>query len=182
MKTAERIILVALLLIMIAGGFWIYFAVQQQHQEKLDAVARGDFEIREIEKELTIEDWREVYPVTIPIEISGVQVQASVADSLSERIEGLSGTPFLPEDVVKLFAFGVPGSHSIWMKDMNYAIDILWLAEDGTIVHIEENVIPETFPESFASPEPAWFVVEAAAGFVEKNNIQIGGDVVIEAR
>ncbi len=180
MKTAERIILVALLLIMIAGGYWIYFAVQQQHQETLDAVARGDFEIREETIEPTIENWREVYPVTVPVEIAGVKVEASVADSLSERIKGLSNTPFLPDNVVKLFAFGAAGSHSIWMKDMNYAIDILWLAKDGTIVHIEENIAPETFPESFASPEPAWFVVETAAGFVEEHGVSLGDDVVIE--
>lgn len=179
MKIAERIVLLLLLFILIAGGFWIYFAVQQQHQDTLDAVARGEFEIRDEERELTLNDWREVYPVTRSILIADVEVEASVADSLSERIEGLSNTPFLPENVVKLFAFGVAGSHSIWMKDMNYAIDILWLAEDGTIVHIEENVSPDTFPESFSSPAPAWFVVEASAGFVAKHSVSVGDDVVL---
>lgn len=182
MKVAERIVLVFLLLTLIAGGFWIYFAVQKQHQDTLDAVARGEFEIRDEETEFTIENWREVYPTTVPVTIGGVQVEASVADSLSERIKGLSGTPFLPENVVKLFAFGTPGTHSIWMKDMNYAIDILWVAEDGTIVHIEENIAPETYPDSFASPVPAWYVVEAVAGFVATNTIAIGDKVVITSR
>jgi len=111
--------------------------------------------------------------------IGGVVVEASVADTLSERIKGLSGTPFLPDYVVKLFAFGVPGSHSIWMKDMNYPLDIIWFNEEGVIVHIEENVSPDTFPESFSSPEPAWFVIEANAGFAASNTIAVGDEVIL---
>lgn len=179
MKTAERIILIVLLLVLIGGGAWIYFAVQYNHQQTLDAVARGEYEIRDEEVEVTPENWKTIYPATVTARIGSTSVQASVADSLSERIQGLSDTPFLPDDVVKLFVFGAEGNHSIWMKDMNYALDIIWLDEEGVIVHIEENVAPETFPESFASPEPAWYVVEANAGFVNKNSISLGDDFTV---
>jgi uncharacterized membrane protein (UPF0127 family) len=181
MKIAERIVMVLLLFALVGGGAWIYFAVQYERQEMRDAVARGEFQIRpeETPTEVDRENWRAIYPNTVPILVGGVPVQASIADSLSERIKGLSDTPFLPDNVVKLFAFGMAGSHSIWMKDMNYSIDILWAAEDGTIVHIEENVSPDTFPNSFSSPEPAWFVVEANAGFVASNTIAIGDKVVL---
>ncbi len=180
MKLAERIVMVLLVVVLFGGGIWIYYGVQKEQQEVRDAVARGDFEIRPVEPEpVETEDWRKFYPVTVPVVIGGVTVQASIADSLSERIKGLSDTPFLPDNVVKLFAFGVPGEHSIWMKDMQYSLDILWLAQDGVIVHIEEQVAPESFPESFASPIEAWFVVEAAAGFVEKNGIEKGDKVTL---
>jgi uncharacterized membrane protein (UPF0127 family) len=180
MKIAERIILVALFLALIAGGAWIYFAVQYEHQKKLDAVARGEYEIRPTEIEYSEDNWRELYPNTIPARIGSTTVEASVADTLAERIQGLSNTPFLPTGVVKLFVFGTGGAHSIWMKDMNYPLDILWLDKDGLVVHIEEEVAPETFPESFASPEPAWYVVEANAGFVAEHNISLGDDFVVE--
>jgi uncharacterized membrane protein (UPF0127 family) len=65
------------------------------------------------------------------------------------------------------------------MKDMNYAIDILWVAQAGEIVHIEENVSPDTFPSSFASPVPAWFVVETVAGFVQTHSIALGDELVL---
>jgi uncharacterized membrane protein (UPF0127 family) len=181
MKIAERIILVTLLLVLFAGGAWIYFAVQQDHQEKLDAVARGEFEIRNPETVYTEDNWQALYPGTVPARIGSTTVQASVADSLPERIQGLSETPFLPENVVKLFVFGTAGSHSIWMKDMQYPLDILWLDEAGLVVHIEENIAPETFPDSFASPVPAWYVIEANAGFVAQHNITLGDDFVVLA-
>lgn len=183
MKIAERIVMVLILLFLLGGGAWIYFAVQYEQKEVREAVARGDYEIPdEPEEDFTdveIEDWRSIYPVTVTMLIGDTPVEASIADSLPERIKGLSNTPFLPDNVVKLFAFGVPGSHSIWMKDMNYSLDIIWMAESGEIVHIEENVSPETFPQSFSSPIPAWYVVEASAGFVASNTISIGDKVVL---
>ena len=65
------------------------------------------------------------------------------------------------------------------MKDMNYAIDIIWADQEGKIVHIEENVTPDTFPNTFSSPSPAWFVVEANAGFVAQHGIAIGDKIVL---
>ena len=181
MKTAERVVMVVLLLVIVGGSAWIYFAVTHERQELRDAVARGEFEIPD-ETEVassTEEDWRRYYPVTTPIVIGGTPVLASVADTVPERIQGLSNTPFLPENVVKLFVFGAEGAHSIWMKDMNYAIDILWATRAGEIVHIEENVTPETYPESFSSPAPAWYVIEASAGFVAREGITLGDEVKI---
>lgn len=183
MKTAERVVIVAILLVFLGIGLGGYYAVQNERTQFREQVAAGEFEIPdEVALEPDYEnqtDWRRWYPNTVPMKLAGVQVKASVADTMSSRIKGLSDTPYLPDDVVKLFVFGVPGSHSIWMKDMNYAIDILWLSEDGFIVHIEEKVDPGTFPNSFASPVPAWFVVEANAGFVETNNIELGDELIL---
>lgn len=181
--------MVLIVCLLIGGGVWSYYAVVDKRAEFRERVANGEFEIRPEESPTALatttpddqSGWRAIYPITVPIMVGTVPVQASVADTLSTRIKGLSDTPYLPENVVKLFAFGVPGSHSIWMKDMNYALDIIWADEGGTIVHIEESVSPETFPESFASPVPAWFVVEANAGFVARNGIVLGDSIVLPA-
>ena len=152
-----------------------------------EAVAEGEYQLdTEAEVEVAREDWRVIYPFVVPMRIGTTVVQASVADSVTERIEGLSGTPFLPENVVKLFVFNREGEHAIWMKDMNYPLDILWVAEEGEIVHIEENVSPDTYSaenprasRSYQSPVPAWFVIEANAGFVASNTIAVGDKVVL---
>jgi uncharacterized membrane protein (UPF0127 family) len=154
--------------------------VQAKQQAVRDSVARGDFEIPIKEtKEAPSDNWRTYYPEVVPLIIGSTSVQASVADSMPERIKGLSDTPYLPEGVVKLFAFGTEGEHSIWMKDMNYSLDIIWVARDGIIVHIEEHVAPETFPQSFASPKPAWYVIEANAGFVASSSVAVGDLVIV---
>lgn len=114
------------------------------------------------------------FAITVPMKIAEVEVKASVAKTLPERIQGLSDTKALPKGVVKLFMFNANGYHSIWMKDMNYAIDILWVDEAGKIVHIEENITPDTYPDSFTSNEPAFYVIETNAGFAQKYNISVG--------
>lgn len=182
MKIVERVVIVLLFFCLIGGSAWIYFGVKQDRVDKRVAVQRGDFEIREPEpSELTSDDWRLIYPNTQLITIASTTVQASVADSLPERIKGLSDTPFLPENVVKLFVFGTYGRHEIWMKDMNYPIDIIWADSEGVIVHIEGDVAPETYDrgEVFGSPVPAWYVVETVAGFVELHDISVGDKIAL---
>jgi uncharacterized membrane protein (UPF0127 family) len=175
MKNAERVVMVLLLLVIVGGAGWLYFAIKHDQNEIKDAVARGEYEIREGEEVGDVNtDWETIYPYTMQVFIGSTSVQASIADDPKERIAGLSNTPFLPNHVVKLFVFDAYGEHSIWMKDMNYAIDILWATKEGEIVFIEENVSPDSFPETFASPKPAWYVVETAAGFVDSEKILIG--------
>ncbi len=120
-----------------------------------------------------------IYPNTKAMFIGSVEVQASVAQTWPERIEGLSNTPYLPESIVKLFIFDSSGFHSFWMKDMNYSIDILWVDEAEVIVHIEENASPASYPAMFVPKSEARYVVETTAGFVEKNGIKLGDRVVL---
>jgi uncharacterized membrane protein (UPF0127 family)/cbb3-type cytochrome oxidase subunit 3 len=125
------------------------------------------------------EAWRAYFPETMPMKVGETLVRASVADTEKEKKRGLSGTPDLPEGVVKLFVFEADGAHPIWMKDMLYPIDILWVNAAGTVVHIEPNVVPETFPTVFSSPVPARYVIETAAGFAARHDIAVGAEVTL---
>lgn len=120
-----------------------------------------------------------LYPDRKPMIIKDVMVEASVAKNWPDRIAGLSDTPFLPPEVVKLFVFDSPALHSIWMKDMNYAIDILWVTEDKKITYIVNDASPESYPELFTSEQPAVYVIEAAAGFVSDHDISVGDTVTL---
>jgi uncharacterized protein len=123
--------------------------------------------------------WPLIYPNTKSMQISGVSVRASVAETWPDRIRGLSNTPYLPMDVVKLFIFDSSGFHSIWMKDMNYPIDIIWVDESLEIIHIEEDAQPESYPNLFVPVKPALYVIETASGFVREKEIKIGDQIVI---
>ena len=101
--------------------------------------------------------------------------KARVAKTPQELEKGLSGTSKLREDQAMLFVFGHDEKWSIWMKEMNYPIDIVWLDKDKKVVHIVKNAPPESYPyESFAPKEDARFVVELPAGTVNKKTITIG--------
>ena len=65
------------------------------------------------------------------------------------------------------------------MKDMNYAIDIIWVNEEGVVVHMAEGAAPESFPAMFVPEVPAKYVIETAEGFVAKNGLVLCAAVVL---
>lgn len=108
------------------------------------------------------------------VSVGGVDVRVMLADTPQKRTRGLSGSAGLDSDEGMLFIFPKDGIYGFWMKDMHFAIDILWLSSDGTVVHIEENVSPESYPASFDPGKPARYVLELQAGFAKAHNIAAG--------
>ena len=172
--------LLGVLLVMVSGfAFFTYkhnevMEAKEERAAAKIAAAAAEQKKQEISPENA---WTLIYPDTKMMKIGEIQVKASVAQSWPDRIKGLSDTPYLPEDVVKLFIFDSAAQHSIWMKDMNYAIDIIWVDEEGKIVHLEEEASPESYPAMFVPKVPALYVIETVAGFVEKNSISLGQEV-----
>lgn len=117
---------------------------------------------------------RRVLAPTRSITLDGTPLRVAVADTDALRAQGLSGTAPFEEDEGMLFVFDDDGIYSFWMKDMNYAIDILWLDAAGKVVHIERNLSPDSYPMSFTPHSPARYVLEVRAGFADQHDIQIG--------
>lgn len=102
------------------------------------------------------------------------KLKIEIADSEDERVLGLSGRDSLERNSGLLFIFDKSDAHSIWMKDMKFSIDIIWVSDKMQVVYIKENVAPETYPAIFTSDRPARFVLEVPAGFVSTEGIKNG--------
>lgn len=112
--------------------------------------------------------------ITIPVEIANTDIQ---------RRNGLSKQDSLPEGEGMFFEFVQKNVQPpFWMKNMKFAIDILWI-NDNEIVQIDKNVQP---PKSgttddklilYIPNQPIDYVLEVTAGFTEKNNIEVGNIV-----
>lgn len=113
------------------------------------------------------------------IMVGGTQLRVDIADESDERAQGLSGVRALGANQGMLFIFDRDDDWGMWMKDMEIAIDMLWVDKNLTVVHVEENVTPETFPKTFSAGIPTRFVIEAPAFFVRNNNITLGDTVYI---
>ena len=118
---------------------------------------------------------------TVRIYVDDVRMYAQVADTPEERTQGLSGTKPLRDFQGMLFIFDEPGFPGIWMKDMNYAIDIFWISDEFEIVHIEHSVSPDTYPRSFRPSKPARYVLETKAGLARKYGVEVGEEVLLPA-
>ena len=97
-----------------------------------------------------------------------------IADSEAERVQGLSGRSNVPPGSGLLFIFDRPERYGFWMKDMLISIDIIWLADDGTILEIEEGVSPDTYPTPFYPPRPVRYVLETRVGEAKAQGWTVG--------
>lgn len=98
----------------------------------------------------------------------------SLAANEAQRRQGLSNTQPLRDREGKFFVFPQSDRYGFWMKDMNYAIDIIWFDAQGYVVHIEREVSPDSYPESFYPEVPARYVLEIAAGYSDYYGIALG--------
>ncbi len=168
------------LVFLICTGFFVYENNQRIATEVMEknTATLSQVKILDSESENSA-DWQTIYPKVESMTIGNKEVLASIAKTWPERIQGLSDTPYLPKEVVKLFVFDSEAMHSFWMKDMNYAIDIIWLDKTGKVVYIQEEAAPESYPAAFVSDTLALYVVETVAGFVAENNIKVGDGTIL---
>lgn len=114
---------------------------------------------------------------TSTIKINDQPIVVTVANTPELRERGLSGTANLPKGAGMLFVFPYSSAWGIWMKDMNYALDILWIDQSGSIIYMEENITPESYPEVYRPNKSALYVLEVPTGFIASNNITLTSSV-----
>lgn len=113
----------------------------------------------------------------IELQIGKESYRAEVAATSDRQARGLSGRLCLGADQAMLFSYTSPGDYCYWMKDMNFAIDMVWLDADKQITTIESDVRPDTYPTSFCPDRPSQFVVEVPAGTARSKGWSIGQQV-----
>lgn len=73
------------------------------------------------------------------VQISGEKIWVDLAVTPQERERGLSGRAALCADCGMLFVFEQEDTYSFWMKDMRFALDVLWI-DGNKIAQIDRNV------------------------------------------
>lgn len=110
------------------------------------------------------------------VSLSSHTYRLEVAQTEIARTQGLGGRDNLPKDAAMLFIFDDPREQCIWMKDMRFAIDIVWLNTEKQILQIKEHVSPDTYPQSFCANDTK-YVLELPSGSISHNNITVGQQI-----
>jgi uncharacterized membrane protein (UPF0127 family) len=121
-------------------------------------------------------------PITQLVSIGDQAYTVEVASTVEEQALGLSNRDSLDDNSGMLFPFVPASTVSFWMKDMRFALDIIWIA-NGKVVGIEKNIPPpqggtetQKLP-TYQPPQPVDFVLELNAG--QSQFFRIGDDVTI---
>lgn len=118
----------------------------------------------------------------VSLNVKTLSINAIVARSPGMRKKGLSKMESLPLTSGMLFVFGKDGRWGFWMKDMKFAIDIIWIDENKRIVDIVKNAPPEPGKKDkeltvYKPAADAMYVLEINAGMSDFNNLEIGDTV-----
>ena len=113
------------------------------------------------------------------VSVAGHDVLVTIADDPAERAQGLSGRPLLNENEGMLFVFEQPAVYSIHMKDMRFAIDVVWIDQDKEVLGVTRDLRPDTYPTLFSAPAPIMYALEVNSGWVDRQRIQMGDAVFL---
>lgn len=127
-----------------------------------------------------------LFPRVVPeagpvVHIGNVPIRVEVADTPALWGRGLSGRDSLPATHGILFIFDKSAYHQIWMQDMHFVIDIIWIDEDFKVVDIKSALRPDTYPATFEPVRPARFVIETNAHYAESFGIMVGDILTLPA-
>lgn len=112
------------------------------------------------------------------IYIKNIKLVVDIADEPHEQTRGLSGREYMNKNEGMIFIFSKPTIPAFWMKEMRFALDMIWIDADNTIIGIQKNVLPETFPVTFTPASSIKYVLEVNAGWSDKNNIGPGDKLI----
>ena len=104
-------------------------------------------------------------------------IDVEVAETEEEKRIGLMGRTALSEDEGMLFVYDSKASPVMWMKNMLMPIDMLFISEDLTINHLEENLPPclaedDDLCDRYSSFELSFYVLELPAGAVQRYGLK----------
>jgi uncharacterized protein len=100
------------------------------------------------------------------------QIDTQLAMTPIERQIGLMNRPTMPVQEGMLFVFDEPTRQCFWMKNTLLPLTAAFVADDGTIVNLED-MKPQTL-EAHCSIKPVRYVLEMNQGWFAKRGIKAG--------
>ena len=114
------------------------------------------------------------------LKIGQTEVRVEIVATAEERGVGLGGRESLAEYEGMLFVFEEPGVYGFWMKGMKFGLDFIWISQ-SRVVEVAQDVRPpvaDYVPEVYQPKQPIEAMLEVNAGWVKRNNVKIGDEVV----
>ena len=107
------------------------------------------------------------------LSIGMYRIDAQVATTSEQHAIGLMFRTDMPQNEGMLFVFERPTQQCFWMKNTLIPLTAAFVADDGTIVNLED-MQPQT-TQSHCSSKPVRFVLEMNQGWFVKKGLKAGG-------
>ena len=169
------------ILVLLLLGFFSYFLVGDiligLEKEDLFVFAYSNNSMKEFFANTNVNDSEYLKGYVI---VDNYKILVDIALTDKQVQDGLSIKNSLNENEGMLFFLGEPRKASFWMKNMKFPIDIIWLNETFSVVHIEQELPPcesVFYCKSYKPNSEALYVLETIDGFSKKHDLQIGDNI-----
>ncbi|MCC7038375.1 MAG: DUF192 domain-containing protein [Alphaproteobacteria bacterium] len=116
----------------------------------------------------------------VTVELQGGGVHGFSLEVVSKPVDIQMGLMFrekMGKDQGMLFEMGAPQLTAFWMKNTLIPLDMLFVAEDGTIINIHQNAEPHSLTPIPSNGEVTG-VIELNGGRAKALNIKVGDRVL----
>lgn len=110
------------------------------------------------------------------ITINNHTLAVELAQTESERKQGLSDRDSMPQNTGLLFIFPSKDNHTFWNYQMKFPIDVLWI-DDNMIVEKTLFPIDSGTPTTYYPRAKAHYVLEVNAGLADRYGWTVGTSV-----
>ncbi len=112
---------------------------------------------------------------TISLLEQKLDIKVELASSKEQREIGLMNRTGLDANSGMLFAYPDQAPRRVWMKNTLFPLDVLFLADDGRVVSMLDNLPPcQSDPcPIYNSQVAAMYMLELNAGFIKSKNLKI---------
>ncbi|MEM0150032.1 MAG: DUF192 domain-containing protein [Candidatus Micrarchaeaceae archaeon] len=124
---------------------------------------------------------RQVYK-RVRIRIGNDELVAELSDTFVKRMIGLMYRDGLEKGLCMLFDFHSKGRYGIWMHNMRFPIDVLWIGEDMQIVDtlaFAKRCGSLLRCRTYRPSSPARYVIELPAGYIDEKGVAAGMSISI---
>ncbi len=180
------------IVLLLVGGFllyWLWGSSEKVETKKTEPSLLERFEAKTLPfvKESTIPKKEPEAPVleetSSTLSVQGIPFRVEVVSTPEARSNGLQYREYLESDAGMLFVFEKSDIYDFWMPNLNFPLDIVWIAEDLSVVDIK-TVPPCTEPIMQNCPA---YTPDGKAKYVLEVNADmfpgiIGDEVVIEVK
>src|ERR687886_2636117 len=119
------------------------------------------------------------------VEINGDLINVEVAKSSAERQRWLMfRQEKIPLNSAMILVYDKPDLYSMWLLNIEYNLDLIWLDESGHVVYIVKDASPcknALDPSSctYKNTKAAKYVIAATSGFIDRHKITMKSNMTI---
>lgn len=119
------------------------------------------------------------------IKINEDTINVEIADSPAHRQRWMMfRQDRLPVDTAMILVYDRPDLYPLWLLNIQYNLDLIWVNENGNVVYLVNDVPPcenalDQAKCTYKNTQPAKYIIASSSGFITQHKINLKSKMAI---